>query len=101
MLRDLEGVRYIEIPWIAEPERVAPTGPARTPYENLLQERLYALGLDAMALAQMLAEPVPPDRVELDGATGHLSLTPAGTFVRQGTVMVIREGHAMPDFAGR
>ena len=101
MLRDLEGVRYIEIPWIAEPERVAPAGPARTPYESLLQERLYALGLDALALAQMLAEPVPPDRVELDGATGHLSLTPAGSFARQGTVMVIREGRAMPDPAGR
>ncbi len=101
MLRDLEGVRYIEIPWIADPERVAPAGPARTPYESLIQERLYALGLDALALSQMLAEPVPPDRVELDGATGHLSLTPGRTFARQGTVMVIREGHAVPDAAGR
>ena len=101
MLRDLEGVRYIEIPWLAEPERVTPAGPPRTPYESPLQERLYALGLDALALAQMFAEPVPPDRVELDGATGHLSLTSARTFARQGTVMVIHDGHAMPDPAGR
>jgi uncharacterized protein len=101
MLRDLEGVRYIEIPWIAEPERVGPSGPPRTPYENALQERLYALGLDALALAQMFAEPVPPDHVELDGATGHLSLTSARTFARQSTVMVIHDGHALPDPAGR
>jgi outer membrane PBP1 activator LpoA protein len=101
MLRDLEGVRYIEIPWIAEPERMATAGQTRTPYESLLQERLYALGLDALALAQMLAEPVPPDRVELDGATGNLSLAPTRNFARKGTVMVIHDGLAMPDPAGR
>jgi hypothetical protein len=39
--------------------------------------------------------------VELDGATGHLSLTPARTFVRQGTMMVIHDGRTMPDLAGR
>jgi uncharacterized protein len=101
MLRDLEGVRYIEIPWLADPESVVGAAPARTRYESALQERLYALGLDALALAQMFAEPMPPDRVELDGATGHLSLTPTRTFARQGTVMVIHDGRTMPDPAGR
>jgi outer membrane PBP1 activator LpoA protein len=101
MLRDLEGVRYIEIPWLADPEHAAMPGPPRTPYETPLQERLYALGLDAAALAQMFAEPVPPDRVELDGATGHLSLSSSRVFARQGTVMVIRDGHAVADLASR
>ncbi len=105
MLRDLEGVRYVEIPWVALPQGLAPAAPAaappRTRYESPLQERMYALGLDAFALAQMLAEAVPPDRVELDGATGHLSLTPSRTFARQGTMMVIHDGRAMPEPAGR
>jgi outer membrane PBP1 activator LpoA protein len=101
MLRDLEGVRYIEIPWLAEPESLAPVGPPRTRYDSPLLERLYALGLDAFALAQMFAEPVPPDRVELDGATGHLSLTPTRSFTRQGRMMVIHDGRPMPDPAGR
>ncbi|MDQ6916922.1 MAG: penicillin-binding protein activator [Pseudomonadota bacterium] len=107
MLRDLEGVRYVEIPWIAMPQDLAPTAPTapaappRIRYESPLQERLYALGLDALALAQMLAEPVPPDRVELDGATGHLSLMPSRTFARQGTMMVIHDGRTMPEPAGR
>jgi outer membrane PBP1 activator LpoA protein len=101
MLRDLEGVRYVEIPWLAEPESLASVGPPRTRYDSPLLERLYALGLDALALAQMFAEPVPPDRVELDGATGHLSLTPSRTFVRQGRMMVIHDGRAMPDPAIR
>jgi outer membrane PBP1 activator LpoA protein len=101
MLRDLEGVRYVEVPWLAEPESMAPTGPPRTRYDSPLLERLYALGLDGLALALMFAEPVPPDRVELDGATGHLSLTPARTFARQGRMMVIRDGRALPEPAGR
>jgi hypothetical protein len=45
----------------------------------------------------MFAEPVPPDRVELDGATGHLSLTSTRTFSRQGRLMVIRDGRPIPD----
>ena len=101
MLRDLEGVRYIEIPWIAQPESLAWSESARSRFQNPLQARLYALGLDALALAQMLAEPVPPDRVELDGATGHLSLTPARIFARQGTMMVIHDARTMADPAGR
>ena len=62
-----------------------------------LLERLYALGLDAFALAQMLAEPVPPERVEIDGATGHLSLTPARVFSREGRVMLIHDGRVQTD----
>ena len=101
MLRDLEGVRYVEIPWLAEPDSQASAVAPRIRFDSPLLERLYALGLDALALAQMFAEPVPPDRVELDGATGHVSLTPAGTFARQGRMMVIHDGRTMPDPALR
>ena len=101
MLRDLEGVRYVEIPWLAEPESLASASMPRIRFDSPLLERLYALGLDALALAQMFAGPMPPDRVELDGATGHLSLTPGGTFARQGRMMVIHDGRTMPDPALR
>ena len=92
MLRDLEGVRYVEIPWLADPD--APTL-SRMPHANLespVLERLYALGLDAFAVAQMLAEAVPPTRIELDGATGRIVLTTTRVFERQGRVVAIREG---------
>jgi outer membrane PBP1 activator LpoA protein len=92
MLRDLEGVRYVEIPWLADPSNPAL---ARLPHADLADpvlERLYALGLDAFAIAELLASPIPPDRVELDGATGHLSLGPTGAFSREGRLMVIRDG---------
>jgi uncharacterized protein len=94
-LRDLENVRYVEIPWLADPGNPAW---ARLPRNNAsggVLERLYALGLDAFAIAQMLAEPTPPNRIELDGATGHLSLTPARTFVREGRIVVFRDGRAV------
>jgi uncharacterized protein len=96
MLRDLEGVRYVEIPWLADPDSVFF---ARLPHTSLgdpVLDRLYALGLDAFAIADLLANPIPPDRVELDGATGHLSLTPAHVFVREGRIMVIRAGQPTP-----
>ena len=92
MLRDLEGVRYVEIPWLADPD--AP-GLAKMPHASLdspVLERLYALGLDAFAVAQMLAETVPPSRIELDGATGHIVLTTTRVFERQGRVVAIRDG---------
>ena len=58
-------------------------------------DRLYALGLDAFTIAELLANPIPPDRVELEGATGHLSLTPAHVFVREGRIMLIRDGQSV------
>ena len=96
MLRDLEGVRYVEIPWLADP---AGAIFARLPHTNLgdpVLDRLYALGLDAFAIAELLANAIPPDRVEFEGATGRLSLTPAHVFVREGRIMVIRDGQSVP-----
>jgi len=96
MLRDLEGVRYVEIPWLADPAAVIF---ARLPHTSLgdpVLDRLYALGLDAFAIAELLANPIPPDRVEFEGATGHLSLTPAHVFVREGEIMVMRAGQPTP-----
>jgi len=95
MLRDLEGVRYVEIPWLADPASVIF---ARLPHTSLgdpVLDRLYALGLDAFTIAELLANPIPPDRVELEGATGHLSLTPAHVFVREGRIMLIRDGQSV------
>lgn len=97
MLRDLEGVRYVEIPWLANPDDPAFARLPRSGLDDPVLERLYALGLDAFAVAELLANPVPPDRIELDGATGHLSLTPTRIFAREGRVMVIRDGQSALD----
>ena len=98
---DLDGVRYVEIPWLADPDDPVLSSMPHGNFGNLVIERLYALGLDAFALAQMVAAPVPPSKVELDGATGHLSLTPSNSFARQGRLMEIRDGRAQLYTAGQ
>src|SRR5208283_843947 len=58
MRRDLEGVRYVEIPWLADPSSPALARLPRADLGDPVLERLYALGLDAFAIAQLLASPV-------------------------------------------
>ncbi|MGH8852353.1 MAG: penicillin-binding protein activator [Casimicrobiaceae bacterium] len=101
MLFDLEGVRYIEVPWLAEPDDPAFAGLARPAFDNPVLERLYALGIDAFALAQILSEPIPPAHVEIEGATGHLSLLPSGTFAREGRVMTLHDGRVLAESPAR
>jgi hypothetical protein len=49
----------------------------------------------------MLAEPTPPERIELDGATGHLSLLPSRTYAREGRLMTIHDGRVLPESPAR
>ncbi len=98
---DLDGVRFVEVPWLADPTDPTLAGLPRANLGNPVIERLYALGLDAFAVAALLAAPVPPSIAEVDGATGHLSLTPARVFARQGRLMEIRDGRATPYTAGQ
>jgi uncharacterized protein len=96
MLRDLEGVRYVEIPWIADPGAPAFARLPRPDASDAVLNRLYALGLDAFTLGDLLSNPIPPQRIEFEGATGHLSLTPSHVFARQGRVMMIHDGQSVP-----
>ena len=73
----------------------------RADYDDPVLERLYALGIDAFALAQRLAEPTPPDRIELDGATGHLSLRPSRTGARARRVLSIHHGRGLAESPAR
>lgn len=95
MLRDLEGVRYVEIPWLADPSAAAFARLPRADSSDPVLERLYALGLDAFALGELLANAVPPQRVEFEGATGHLSLTLSRNFAREGRLMIIHDGQSV------
>jgi len=96
LLRELDGVRYVEIPWLADPSNPAFARLPRANLDDPVLERLYALGLDAFTLAQLLSSPVPPQRIEFDGATGRLSLLPSRLFAREGRVMLIRDGQSIP-----
>jgi hypothetical protein len=82
----------VEIPWLADPDDAAFARLPRTRMGDAVLDRLYALGLDAFVLAELLSSPDPPTRIELEGATGHLSLGQGRFFAREGRIMVIRGG---------
>jgi outer membrane PBP1 activator LpoA protein len=95
-LLDLEDVCFVEIPWLADPGAAAFNGIARRAYPNAAFERLYALGIDAFRVAQAFARDSAPERLELDGATGRLSLDASHQFVREAMLMKFRGGHIVP-----
>jgi outer membrane PBP1 activator LpoA protein len=71
---DLQGVRYVEMPWFVHPDHPAVMAypPAKgTP--SVEQERLYAFGIDAFRLAYLLARG-DPRKTALDGVTGRIVL---------------------------
>jgi len=83
--KDLEGMRYPELPWVLEA-----TGPvadtrfrtqAKWESTSQRQSRLFAFGYDAAALTLQLnsRQPAWP----LSGLTGRLSLTPGGRIERE------------------
>ena len=94
-LRDLDDVRFVDIPWLVEADAPAFADLKRPGYPNPTLERLFALGMDAFRVAQAFADG-PPAKLEFDGATGHLSLDETRQFVREGRLMQFRAGRIVP-----
>jgi len=94
-MRDLEDVKFVEIPWLATPDARELAGIPRGDFPNASLDRLYALGVDAFQIAQMLADG-SVDRIELDGATGHLSLDATRQFTRDARALQYKGGQVVP-----
>jgi len=95
-LLELDNVLFVEIPWLADPGAAAFSRIARREYPSAAFDRLYALGVDAFRVAQAFADGTPPEKLEFDGATGHLTLDPSRQFVREATVLQFRAGQIVP-----
>ena len=93
--RDLEGVVFVDLPWIVTPQHPSLARLPRKPRDNLVLERLYALGLDAFAIARGFTSGVPKE-LQLAGATGRLTLAEGRQFHREGTLAVFRQGLVVP-----
>jgi outer membrane PBP1 activator LpoA protein len=93
--RDLDNIRVVEIPWIVAPDAQAFERLPRREVGGAALTRLYALGLDAFRAAQAFVDAVP-DRLELDGAIGHLVLGENRQFQREGRLAVYRDGQLVP-----
>ena len=90
---DLESVRFMEMPWFVQPDHPAVMAYAK-PAEPMPidYERLYALGIDAWRLAQLVAgADVPGNIPPLDGVTGRITLE-GHQFVRMLASGEMRDG---------
>jgi outer membrane PBP1 activator LpoA protein len=95
MRRDLDGVYFLELPWLVEGASPEQGRLPRGNYSNAALQRLYALGIDAFRVARMFVDGAPAT-LELDGATGYLRLTSSRLFMRESALMRFRAGAAEP-----
>ncbi len=92
---DLSGIRFVEMPWIADSEqplrqRVAAAW--KDSDERAL--RLYALGIDAWRLSLQLPLLMQSASTRVDGMTGLLAMDNNQLIHRQLVWMIYRDGHA-------
>ncbi len=83
---DLSGVRYVDMPWLANPENPDYAAFGRQRLASNDEERLFAVGVDAWWLAQLLADGQPINA--LDGVTGKLELMAEGVILHELTAKV-------------
>jgi len=95
LVRDLAGVCFIEIPWLADPDAPAFAQLKHPSLGNAALDRLYALGIDAFRIAQAIQDG-PIDRLDFDGATGRLTLDDTRVFAREGRVLTYSGGVIEP-----
>jgi len=78
---DLAGVRFLDMPWLLQPDHAAVMAYPRPDYREVIElERFYALGIDAFRVAQALLAGRPD--TTLDGVTGKLTLGRDRNFTR-------------------
>ena len=93
---DLQGVRYVEMPWFVQPDHPAVMvyPPPAAPM-SVDQERLYAFGIDAYRLALHMLRG-DARKSPLDGVTGRITLEAGNAFERILSPAEIDGGHVIP-----
>jgi uncharacterized protein len=88
---DLAGVRFLDMPWLLQPDHPAVMVYARPELgESIEIGRFYALGIDAFRVAQLLI--AGRADTALDGVTGRLTLGRDRHFIRGLTVAQFTDG---------
>jgi outer membrane PBP1 activator LpoA protein len=89
---DLAEVRFIDMPWFLQPDHPAVmVYPRASPPLAQDMERLYALGIDAYRLLQVIYLQDLHDGLPLDGVTGKVQLN-GHLLEREASVAVLRQG---------
>jgi len=87
---DLNGIRFVEMPWLAQPDNLTAMIYPRPDSLAPELQRFYALGIDACRMAnEFLNRRL---RVKLEGVTGTLTLNSSGYVEREAMQSVFRDG---------
>lgn len=91
---DLNGVRFVDMPWLLQPDHPAVMIYPRREGEAGAGdfERLYAFGIDAFRIAFALLRSTDGTRTAIDGVTGRISLGRDRVFQRELTPAQFSEG---------
>ena len=87
---DLAGVRFLDMPWLLQPDHPAVMVYPRDQRDDVELERFYALGIDAYRVALVLL--AGKAEAALDGVTGRLTLGRDRQFTRDLTTAQFSDG---------
>lgn len=91
---DLNGIHFVDMPWLLQPDHPAVMiYPRPNPPLSVDRERLYALGIDAFRLIQLLISDKIDSALPLDGVTGQIQLN-GHIFQHRSVQAVFAQGQA-------
>ncbi len=91
---ELDGINFVDMPWLLQADHPAVMiYPRMDPPLAPDQERLYALGIDAFRLIQLMLNDQVHNAMPLDGVTGRINLY-GYTFERKSIPAIFEQGRA-------
>ncbi len=92
---DLNNTRFVDMPWLLQNDHPAVMiYPRANPPLEADMERLYALGIDAFRLLQIMLDNTYRTTLPLDGVTGLIRLNSNRQFQREATPALIKQGRS-------
>jgi outer membrane PBP1 activator LpoA protein len=87
---DLNGIRFVDMPWLVQPDHAAVMVYPRLEGFSTELQRFYALGIDSCRIASDLL--AGQQRIALDGVTGRISYRGGSALQREPVQAVFRDG---------
>ncbi|HXZ55327.1 MAG TPA: penicillin-binding protein activator [Burkholderiales bacterium] len=87
---DLNGIRFVDMPWLVQPDHAAVMVYPRPEGLSTELQRFYALGIDACRIAGQLLS--GQQTINLDGVTGRISYRGGSSLQREPVQAVFRDG---------
>jgi outer membrane PBP1 activator LpoA protein len=91
---DLNGIRFVDMPWLVQPDHAAVKMYPRVEGLPTELQRFYALGIDSCRIAAQLLS--GQQTINLDGVTGRVSYRGGSSLQREPVQAVFRDGVAAP-----